>query len=109
MAWPEPVHLLLARTDSRASQALRWGRESLADGQLNNRQFNDYFSSGPLTQFFQKAPDGGRHPSFGSSRRRVIARGISQEGGPAKPMQSVAGALHAFDLAARIPLCSPRG
>ena len=38
----------------RLTQALRWGREQLADGQLNNKQFNDYLASGPLTQFFQK-------------------------------------------------------
>ncbi len=38
----------------RLTQALRWGRETLAGGQLNNKQFNDYQSSGPLTQFFQK-------------------------------------------------------
>ena len=38
----------------RLAQALRWGRESLTDGQLNNKQFNNYLSSGPLTQFFQK-------------------------------------------------------
>ncbi len=38
----------------RLAQALRWGRETLADGQLNNKQFNNYLSSGPLTQFFQK-------------------------------------------------------
>jgi hypothetical protein len=38
----------------RLTQALRWGRETLAGGQLNNKQFNDYFASGPLTRFFQK-------------------------------------------------------
>ncbi len=38
----------------RLQQALRWGHETLADGQLNNKQFNNYLSSGPLTQFFQK-------------------------------------------------------
>ena len=38
----------------RLEQALRWGRETLAGGQLNNKQFNDYLSSGPLTRFFQK-------------------------------------------------------
>ena len=38
----------------RLQQALRWGRETLADGQLNNKQFNNYLSSGPLTQFFQR-------------------------------------------------------
>jgi hypothetical protein len=37
----------------RLQQALRWGRETLADGQLNNKQFNNYLTSGPLTQFFQ--------------------------------------------------------
>ena len=29
MPWPEPVGLLLARSDSRASQALRWGLRGL--------------------------------------------------------------------------------
>ena len=38
----------------RLTQALRWGHETLADGQLNNKQFNDYLAGGPLTQFFQK-------------------------------------------------------
>ena len=38
----------------RLEQSLRWGREQLAGGQLNNRQFNDYLASGPLTRFFQK-------------------------------------------------------
>ena len=36
------------------AQALRWGRETLAGGELNNKQFNDYLAGGPLTQFFQK-------------------------------------------------------
>ena len=38
----------------RLGQALRWGRETLAGGQLNNKQFNDYLAGGPLTRFFQK-------------------------------------------------------
>ena len=38
----------------RLQHALRWGKETLAGGSLNNRQFNDYVSSGWLTQFFQK-------------------------------------------------------
>jgi hypothetical protein len=38
----------------RLEQALRWGRESLAGGELNNKQFNDYLAAGPLTRFFQK-------------------------------------------------------
>ena len=38
----------------RLTQALRWGRETLAGGQLNNKQFNDYLAGGPLTRFFQK-------------------------------------------------------
>jgi hypothetical protein len=39
---------------ARLEQALHWGRETLAGGQLNNKQFNDFVSSGPLTRFFQK-------------------------------------------------------
>ena len=38
----------------RLDIARRWGRETLADGELNNKQFNDYVSSGPLTQYFSK-------------------------------------------------------
>ncbi|HWU00583.1 MAG TPA: hypothetical protein VN229_23295, partial [Terriglobales bacterium] len=34
----------------------RWGQEKLTGGQLNNKQFNDFVSSGPLTKFFTK-PD----------------------------------------------------
>ena len=37
----------------RLNAALSWGRETLAGGELNNRQFNDYLQQGPLTQFFQ--------------------------------------------------------
>jgi len=37
----------------RLEDAKRWGKETLAGGSLNNKQFNDYVSSGPLTQFFQ--------------------------------------------------------
>src|SRR5919201_36241 len=36
--------------------AKRWGKEALAGGGLDNRQFNDFIHQGPLTQFFQ-APD----------------------------------------------------
>jgi hypothetical protein len=36
----------------RLTQALRWGQETLAGGQHNNKQFNDFISSGPLTQFY---------------------------------------------------------
>ena len=32
----------------------RWGKETLAGGGLNNRQFNDYVKDGPLTKFFDK-------------------------------------------------------
>jgi hypothetical protein len=39
---------------ARLQQALRWGHETLGGGELNNKQFNDYVSSGPLTQFFSK-------------------------------------------------------
>ena len=37
----------------RLNAARSWGRETLAGGELNNRQFNDYLQQGPLTQFFQ--------------------------------------------------------
>ncbi len=40
----------------RLDIARRWGRETLTDGELNNKQFNDYVPSGPLTQYFEK-PD----------------------------------------------------
>src|SRR5579884_3260805 len=36
----------------RLQMARRWGKETLGGGALNNRQFNQYVSSGPLTQFF---------------------------------------------------------
>jgi hypothetical protein len=41
---------------SRLEIAKRWGKEKLADGGLNNKQFNDYVTEGPLTEFFRK-PD----------------------------------------------------
>jgi hypothetical protein len=41
---------------ARLAIAKRWGRERLAGGGLNNKQFNDYLKEGPLTEFFQ-APD----------------------------------------------------
>jgi len=41
---------------ARLENALRWGREKLTGGQLNNKQFNDFVASGPLTRFFEK-PD----------------------------------------------------
>ena len=37
----------------RLSVAMRWGKETLAGGELNNKQFNDFVHEGPLTQFFQ--------------------------------------------------------
>ena len=40
----------------RLVQAKRWGKETLAGGELDNKQFNDFVTDGPLTQFFE-APD----------------------------------------------------
>src|SRR4051812_17748481 len=37
----------------RLMQSRRWGKETLAGGGLDNRQFNDFVKEGPLTQFFQ--------------------------------------------------------
>lgn len=43
------VYGLQARLDI----AKRWGKETLAGGGLDNRQFNDFVKDGPLTQFYQ--------------------------------------------------------
>jgi len=40
----------------RLEAAKRWGKETLAGGNLDNRQFNDFVKEGPLTQLF--APPG---------------------------------------------------
>jgi hypothetical protein len=40
----------------RLENAKRWGKEKLAGGQRDNKQFNDYVKAGPLTKFFE-APD----------------------------------------------------
>lgn len=37
----------------RLDLAKRWGKETLQGGELNNKQFNQYVPSGPLTSFFQ--------------------------------------------------------
>ncbi|MXP65337.1 hypothetical protein E0493_18475 [Roseomonas sp. M0104] len=36
---------------ARMAQALRWGKEEITGPERNNKQFNDFVSSGPLTQF----------------------------------------------------------
>jgi hypothetical protein len=40
----------------RLDEAMRWGKEKIAGGELNNKQFNDYTTDPALTRFFQK-PD----------------------------------------------------
>jgi hypothetical protein len=42
--------------EDRLEHAKRWGKETLVGGQQNNKQFNDYVSTPPLTDYF-KAPD----------------------------------------------------
>ena len=37
----------------RLEQAKRWGKETLGGGSLDNKQFNDFVTTGPLTEFFQ--------------------------------------------------------
>ena len=37
----------------RLEHARRWGKETLAGGQKNNKQFNDYLPDGPLTKYYQ--------------------------------------------------------
>jgi hypothetical protein len=46
------VYLLQDRLD----HSLRWGKETIAGPQKDNKQLNDYISSGQLTKYFQ-APD----------------------------------------------------
>src|SRR5215831_9839748 len=40
----------------RLLHAKRWGKEALKGGNVDNHQFNDYLTDGPLTQLFQR-PD----------------------------------------------------
>ncbi|TMH33782.1 MAG: cytochrome c [Betaproteobacteria bacterium] len=40
---------------SRMGVAKRLWHEKLAGGELDNKQFNDFFTSGPLTEFYSKA------------------------------------------------------
>ncbi len=42
---------------ARLEQARQYGAETLTGGQLNNKQFNDFFSSGPLTDFYRRTGD----------------------------------------------------
>jgi hypothetical protein len=37
----------------RLDIARRWGQEQIVGGERNNKQFNDYVTSGPLTEFFK--------------------------------------------------------
>jgi hypothetical protein len=51
----------------RLEMAKRWGRETLSGGALNNRQFNGYVKSGPLTTFLShRIPPGRRVLKDGS-------------------------------------------
>ncbi len=38
----------------RLLEAKRWGKETLAGGNVNNRQINDYLTTGPLSQLYEK-------------------------------------------------------
>ncbi|HKH45093.1 MAG TPA: hypothetical protein VKM72_10560 [Thermoanaerobaculia bacterium] len=38
---------------ARLAQGKRWGKETLAGGELDNKQFNEYFPTGPLAELFQ--------------------------------------------------------
>ena len=37
----------------RLAQGLAWGKETITGGERNNKQFNNFVSAGPLTQFFK--------------------------------------------------------
>jgi hypothetical protein len=39
---------------ARMELARRWGHETLVGPELNNKQFNDFVQSGPLTEFYHK-------------------------------------------------------
>lgn len=52
--------------------------------------------AGGPTQFFQKAPGGGRHPTRGAGGPRPRPQGGGAGGGPVGPFQIVQGALHAY-------------
>ena len=41
---------------AESGMALRWGKETLSGGGLNNKQLNEFITSGPLTKYYQ-APD----------------------------------------------------
>ena len=41
---------------ARLAQGKRWGKETLSGGELDNKQFNEYFPTGPLSELFT-APD----------------------------------------------------
>ena len=47
---------------SRMGLAKRLWHEKLEGGELDNKQFNDFFASGPLTEFFSKADGVSRTP-----------------------------------------------
>jgi len=40
---------------AESGMALRWGKETLAGGGLDNKQFNDFVHDGPLTSYYQPA------------------------------------------------------
>jgi len=46
----------LYMVQERLNNATRWGKETLAGSQQNNKQLNNFVSSGPLTNYY-KAPD----------------------------------------------------
>ena len=54
---------------ARMDMAKRIGQEKLAGGELDNKQFNDFVTSGPLLDFFTK-PDAGAHAARAERRRR---------------------------------------
>ena len=55
------------------SMAKRIGQEKLAGGELDNKQFNDFVDSGPLTEFFTK-PRHGLDAARAEGRRRLGRR-----------------------------------
>src|SRR6185369_3599513 len=47
---------------ARLGIASKWGSEQLSGGELDNKQFNDFIKSGPLTQFYDPKTHTARTP-----------------------------------------------
>ena len=63
---------------ARLAQGKRWGDETLAGGERDNKQFNDYVRTGSLSDLFQK-PDTVLHAARAQGRLRLRRRSGSAQ------------------------------